>query len=58
MGLSLYFLRHGETQASLNGTYCGSLDLTLTENGMQMATEFAAAYRSLDWQAIYVSPKK
>ncbi|MGK7911120.1 MAG: histidine phosphatase family protein, partial [Synechococcus sp.] len=56
MGLKLYFLRHGETTSSQSGGYCGSLDLDLTESGYEMAEEFAKAYRTLDWTAVYSSP--
>jgi len=56
MGLIIYFLRHGETQASQTGGYCGVLDVDLTPEGRQMAEEFAAAYNSLPWVAIFCSP--
>jgi broad specificity phosphatase PhoE len=56
MGSTLYFLRHGETQASRTGGYCGILDVELTSEGHLMAKEFAAAYASLPWAAIYCSP--
>jgi broad specificity phosphatase PhoE len=56
MGLTLYFLRHGETQASQTGSYCGVLDVDLTPEGYQMAEDFAAAYKSLPWAAVFASP--
>lgn len=56
MGLNLYFLRHGETQASRTGSYCGVLDVDLTPEGQQMAQQFAAAYQSLSWAAVFCSP--
>ena len=56
MSLTIFFLRHGETTASRSGTYCGTLDLELTQQGLQMAEDFASAYHSLPWQAAYVSP--
>ncbi|MGA8572759.1 MAG: histidine phosphatase family protein [Desulfobaccales bacterium] len=56
MGLILYFLRHGETTASQSGGYCGVSDLDLTPAGHQMAAEFAAAYNSLAWTAVFCSP--
>ncbi|MEJ2656575.1 MAG: histidine phosphatase family protein [Desulfobacterales bacterium] len=56
MGLTLYFLRHGETKASRTGGYCGVLDVDLTSEGLQMAKEFAAAYKALSWTAVYCSP--
>lgn len=56
MGPTLYFVRHGETQASRTGGYCGVLDVDLTPEGHQMAEEFAAAYKSLPWAAVFCSP--
>ncbi len=56
MSLTLYFLRHGETVYSQTGGYCGELDPELTEEGSLMAKQFAEAYRTLPWTAVYVSP--
>lgn len=56
MSLTLYFLRHGETTASRKGGYCGTLDVELTPEGKQMAADFATAYKSLPWTAVFVSP--
>jgi len=56
MGVIFYFLRHGETQASQTGGYCGVLDVDLTPEGRQMAEEFALAYKSLPWVAAFCSP--
>jgi broad specificity phosphatase PhoE len=56
MSLIIYFLRHGETTASQTGGYCGTLDPDLTPAGCQMAEDFAAAYRSLPWVAVFSSP--
>ncbi len=58
MGLILYFLRHGETQSSQTGGYCGVSDVALTSEGRQMAQDFAAAYRDLAWEAVFCSPLK
>jgi len=58
MGLTLYFVRHGETQASRTGGYCGVLDVNLTPEGRQMAEQFAAAYKSLAWAAVFCSPMR
>ncbi len=58
MSLALYFLRHGETEYSKSGGFCGDLDPELTDTGKQMAREFAAAYQALPWSAIYCSPMK
>ncbi|HEX2768542.1 MAG TPA: histidine phosphatase family protein [Geobacteraceae bacterium] len=56
MSLNIYFLRHGETSASRTGVFCGTLDPDLTPAGHQMAEDFADAYRSLPWVAVFSSP--
>jgi probable phosphoglycerate mutase len=56
MGLNIYFLRHGETLASQSGAFAGLLDVELTPEGHQMAEDFATAYKSLSWAAVYSSP--
>lgn len=56
MSLIIYFLRHGETTASQTGGYCGTLDPDLTPAGYQMAEDFADAYKSLAWRAVFSSP--
>lgn len=58
MSLTLYFLRHGETESSLKDSFCGTLDPDLTPQGKEMAKAFADTYKSFDWSAIYVSPMK
>jgi len=56
MSLSLYLLRHGQTELSREDNFCGSgLDPELTPEGLQMAEAFAAAYRAKPWRAIYSS---
>jgi broad specificity phosphatase PhoE len=56
MSLMIYFLRHGETTASQTGGYCGTLDPDLTPEGVQMAEDFAEAYKTLPWAAVFSSP--
>ncbi|HEY9762389.1 MAG TPA: histidine phosphatase family protein [Trichocoleus sp.] len=58
MPLDLYFLRHGETEASITGGYCGESDPELTESGLSMAQAFADKYKTLPWKAVFVSPMK
>jgi probable phosphoglycerate mutase len=56
MGLTLYLLRHGQTEQSRHDVFCGSgLDPELTADGLRMAQEFAVAYRSTSWRGIYTS---
>ncbi|MGZ8218145.1 histidine phosphatase family protein [Methylomagnum sp.] len=56
MALTLYLLRHGETESSRTGGYCGRLDIDLSPIGYQMADDFAAAYRNHPWVGVYASP--
>ena len=58
MGLFIYFLRHGETAASQTGGYSGTLDPDLTPEGYQMGENFADAYKTLPWTAIFSSPQR
>lgn len=58
MSLTLYFLRHGQTEFSRSNSYCGSLDPQLTPDGVEMAEAFAEAYKSTPWQAVFSSPMK
>ncbi|HEY0546856.1 MAG TPA: histidine phosphatase family protein [Pyrinomonadaceae bacterium] len=57
MSLTVYFLRHGQTELSRDDSFCGSgLDPELTPDGLEMARAFATAYLSKTWSAIYTSP--
>jgi broad specificity phosphatase PhoE len=56
--LQIYFLRHGETEYSKTGGFCGEVDADLTAEGHEMAKHFAAHYKSIPWTAIYASPMK
>ena len=58
MTLNIYFLRHGETEASKTGGFCGTSDVELTPEGMMMAKDFAVAYQSVPWKAIFCSPMR
>lgn len=56
MSLTLYLLRHGQTELSRADSFCGSgLDPELTPDGVRMAQAFADAYRATSWRAIYSS---
>ena len=43
---------------SKTGGFCGDLDPELTLEGRQMAEDFVATYRTVNWAAIYASPMK
>lgn len=56
MSLTLYLLRHGQTELSREDTFCGAgLDPELTHQGWEMARAFTATYTAKAWRAIYSS---
>jgi broad specificity phosphatase PhoE len=56
MSLTLYFLRHGQTELSRKDVFCGSgLDPELTKEGLDMAHAFVAAYHKTRWTAVFSS---
>ncbi len=56
MKLTLYLLRHGQTELSREDVFCGfGLDPELTSEGLEMAQAFLNAYRQTGWRAIYSS---
>jgi probable phosphoglycerate mutase len=56
MSLTLYLLRHGQTELSREDTFCGAgLDPELTPQGFEMAQAFTAGYSAKAWSAIYSS---
>lgn len=58
MALTLYLLRHGETDASRTGGYCGQMDIDLSPAGYQMAEDFAEVYKTHPWAGVYASPMR
>jgi probable phosphoglycerate mutase len=56
--LSLYLLRHGETEFSRDDRFCGRFDAPLTEVGREMAACFADVYGKLQWRAIFTSGRQ
>jgi probable phosphoglycerate mutase len=57
MSLTLYLVRHGQTDHSLANRFCGSIDPPLNATGLAMADALAARYGSEGWSAIYASPR-
>jgi probable phosphoglycerate mutase len=56
MSLTLYLLRHGQTELSREDNFCGAgLDPELTPQGWEMAEAFTASYKANAWSAIYSS---
>jgi broad specificity phosphatase PhoE len=54
---TLHLLRHGETELSADGTFCGEIDTQLSALGVEQAAQAAEYLVKLDLEAIYVSPK-
>jgi broad specificity phosphatase PhoE len=57
MTLTLYMVRHGQTDYSLGNKFCGSIDPPLNATGLAMAEAIGARYGSHPWAAIYASPR-
>ena len=56
MSLTLYLLRHGQTELSREDNFCGAgLDPELTKEGLEMAQAFTTAYNGKAWRAVYSS---
>lgn len=59
--LSLYLVRHGQTDFSAHNRFCGSIDPPLNATGVAMAEALGARYGAGPsagerWRAIYASP--
>src|ERR1700733_16329783 len=56
--LTLHLFRHGDTEASGDGVFCGDLDAPLTPSGLAQADKVGACAVKLRPEALYVSPKR
>jgi len=54
--LSLYLVRHGQTDASRANRFCGRIDPPLNATGQAMADALAARYGTESWAEIVASP--
>ena len=55
--ITLYFLRHGQTDFSRDNAFCGAgTDAVLTADGAAMAEAFARAYSKFEFKAAFCSP--
>lgn len=54
--MKIFFVRHGESEANLNGLFCGSTETKLTEKGENQAIEVANKLSSEVFDKIYTSP--
>ena len=55
---TVHFIRHGDTEASGDGVFCGELDIPLAPSGVAQAAALAELVRSWKVEAVYVSPKR
>ncbi len=53
---TLHLLRHGETQLSLEGVFCGDIDVALSDKGRAQAERVGPQLAKLNLEMIYVSP--
>jgi len=55
--LTLHMFRHGDTEASGDGVFCGELDIPLAKTGFEQAERVGIRGAALKPDALYVSPK-
>jgi probable phosphoglycerate mutase len=56
--LTLYFVRHGETEWSLSGQHTGHSDIPLTPRGEDQARALASRLRAIHFDHILTSPRQ
>jgi probable phosphoglycerate mutase len=54
---TIHLIRHGDTEASGEGVFCGDLDPPLAPSGLAQAAALVAKVKELAPKALYVSPK-
>lgn len=54
--LTLYFVRHGETDWNVENRVQGQCDSTLTEKGIQDVLNLRLSLAEMDWLSVYSSP--
>ena len=55
---TMYFVRHGETDADKENRFNGGIDLDLNKTGIQQAQVLAEKLARLEFDKIFCSPKK
>lgn len=58
MPISLFLIRHGETQWSLSGQHTGRTDIPLTENGEDQARGLTQCFRDIKFTHVLTSPRQ
>lgn len=56
MSLTLYLIRHGQTEWSLSGQHTGQTDLPLTAEGEIQASQLAPILSKVEFSAVFTSP--
>lgn len=56
MSLTLYLIRHGQTEWSLSGQHTGQTDLALTAEGEIQASQLAPILSKVEFNAVFTSP--
>ena len=56
--LTLYFVRHGETDWNVENRVQGQLDSKLTEKGTRDVLNLRTSIKNINWQAVYSSPSR
>lgn len=54
--MSIYVIRHGQTDYNLKNIYQGQIDIKLNQTGLQQAEEMAKKFKNLKVDTILVSP--
>lgn len=58
MSLTIYLIRHGQTEWSLSGQHTGQTDLPLTPEGEIQASRLAPILSKVQFSAVFTSPLK
>jgi probable phosphoglycerate mutase len=56
--LSLYLVRHGETEWSLSGQHTGRTDIPFTAHGEDQARELVPWFRDIHFARVFTSPRQ
>lgn len=56
--MNIYLVRHGETQANVDGVYCGASDLALTPRGQWQAHRLAGQLADISFDRLITSSRR